>query len=90
MCEYALSIAINSYLNFQFPAGNPKLGSVPFRKIPLAFIEKRYLIYVALLEKEFFKIFTYCKRHSPVIVPRKQFVYQESNCRCKVRSHSVY
>ena len=45
------------------------------------FIETRFFIFPAVLEKEFFKIFSWCKRHSPLIV-----FYQESNCGSTVKS----
>ena len=50
------------------------------------FIETKYFLFLAVLEKEFLKILSWCKRRSPVIIPRKQFIYQESNCRGTVRS----
>ena len=50
------------------------------------FIETRYFIFLAVLKKKCLKVLTRCKRRSPVIVPRKQFVYQKSNCCSTVRS----
>ena len=41
------------------------------------FIETRYFIFLAVLKNELFKALTRYKRSSPVIIPRKQFVYQE-------------
>ena len=48
------------------------------------FIDARHFVFLAVLEMEFFKILTWCKHRSLVSVPRKQFLYQESNRPCTV------
>ena len=73
------------HILIQYPSIENETSTV-ITNIYNVFIETKYFVFLAVLKKEFLKIFSWCKHCSLVIIPRKQFVYQESNCHCTVRS----